>query len=40
VLRRDRSLQPSRTMDQVFDSSQPARDVGPVSPTSSFGSSS
>jgi serine O-acetyltransferase len=40
VLRRDRSLQPSRTMDQVFDSSQPARDVGPVSPISSFGSSS
>jgi serine O-acetyltransferase len=40
VLRRDRSLEPSRTIDQVFDGGQPARDVGPVSPISSFGSSS
>jgi serine O-acetyltransferase len=40
VLRRDQSSEPSRTMDQVFDGGQPARDVGPVSPISSFGSSS
>ena len=40
VLRRDRSLEPSRTMDQVFDGGQSARDVAPVSPISSFGFSS
>jgi len=40
VLRRDRSLEPSRTMDQVFDGGQYAREVAPASPTSSFGFSS
>jgi serine O-acetyltransferase len=40
VLRRDRSVEPFRTMDQVFDGGQSARDVAPVSPISSFGFSS
>jgi serine O-acetyltransferase len=40
VLRRDRSLEPSRSMDQVLDGGQPVRGDGPVSPMASFGSSS
>jgi serine O-acetyltransferase len=40
ALRGNQSLEPSRTMNQVFDGGQPARDDRPVSLISSLGSSS
>jgi serine O-acetyltransferase len=40
VLRQSRSLEPSRTMDSVFDGGPPGHDVASMSPISSVGSSS